>query len=225
LRRISTLAVAISAVLAMTAILASASASASTTTALCKTWEWPCPAGQVAPAGSWYSVGVAPNAGTFSMKSSGILHQTFHCDYALLAAKTTAKTGAPLSAEGHGLINQEHCAVNETPAGQCSSVTVNTPPTTLEALAGKTAEMVMGNSTQPFTISYTCYWKPLGYVQECTYSAPNGLPIKINSEGHPSIEGVTLNLVASNGRICGSQTTLTMESEVSAAEEGAITTA
>lgn len=222
MRRISTLAVAISAVLAMTAILASASASASTV--LCKSSERPCPAGQVEPAGSWFTVGVAPNDGTFSLKSLNLYHQTLHCDYAVLAAQTTAESGTPLSAEGHGLVNKDYCALDATPAGQCSSVTVNTPPTTLEALTGKTGEMLMGTSTQPFTISYSCFYKLIGYVQECAWSAPLGLPIKIDSEGFASIEGVKLNLVKSNGHLCGSQAALTMEPPARVASGTSIST-
>lgn len=160
MKRISTLAVAAIAALALTAALGSASAAASSTV-LCKTNETSkCPSGDIYPAGSWVSSG--GGAGDFSLKfTSGEVS----CNFSVFASKTTAESGEPLPAVGQNVV--DYCSYT-SPKNPCS-VSIPQTSNTLHAIIFGAGKIDIGTTAAPLTVNFECTVS--GTTFQCTYAA------------------------------------------------------
>lgn len=193
MKRIITLAIATAAVAAM----AIAATSASAATVLCNTQVATCSApAKIAPVGSEIGGGVSTAAPetSFSLKE-GIL-KTINCGSVSIAAKTTAEFGLPLSAEGDNYITPANCAMAGAKIEQCTSVTMNNPPETIESTGSGTGVIRMGTAAQPLTISFNCYTPATGTMVECSYAA-SSVPLEVNhGEGTLAIKEATMTKTA-----------------------------
>lgn len=116
MKRLSSLLIAASAALAVTAMMGSASASA---TVLCKTPEHTCPKANVLPSGSWLTYGQSGGVKveTLALKTSG--GKNYHCGYVLMGEQSTEENATPLHATGQRVLSE--CASGSEPVKMAMS--------------------------------------------------------------------------------------------------------
>jgi hypothetical protein len=201
-RFVTTAPVALVALLAIAALgAASASATEAENTVLCKSVVAKCPAGEVAPAGSWM---------TFALENTTLEtgFGTVKCGQGALGAQSTAGSGNPLPLKSAGYIS---CYVPSY--GNCSRSTMSENRTTLTALNSGISSLVVGSAQEPFTISVTCA-SALG-TAECTYARPNGLSVLLLQDYSLKRETFSTNKLemgkVSGNWMCGASLKMSLE--------------
>ena len=86
---------------------------------------------------------------------------------------TTMKNGNPLPAQFQPSVDPTECRWRNSLNSVCSSVTVSTPPTTIEAGGAGGGIASVGSTSQPLTVAFTCKFKFAGifWTETCEYQA------------------------------------------------------
>jgi hypothetical protein len=193
-KKYSLFAIAVIAVLALTAAIGSASASASVV--LCKSPSHPCASSEILPAGSWNTYAVPSgylSEPALTLKTSG--GRVYTCGGAVLGEETTAESGSgSLPATGHRQFNS------------CTSG--GTSCTVAESESSDHLYSVLGQSwivSGPFTLSINCG----GYV--CAYNGSYSTKNSYSEKEAAYIETASGSFTLTSGSkfICGGET-LTM---------------
>lgn len=191
-------AVAAAAVAAMTAI---AAMPASAGTVLCKGLVTTCPQEQIKPAGSFLVTANPGWHGEYETKGlkveSGIMR--LHCNEELMSVKTSLRNGNPLPGTLSSSVDASECKQVWLPKTTCSSVTMNSAPTSLEATEeAKVAQI--GSEAEPLSVSFECDFN--GEVEEtCTFEATGPVAMTLGEES-ASIEGAPLVRTAGESWVC-----------------------
>jgi hypothetical protein len=163
-RKLSIVAMAVLASLALSAAWGSASASA---TVLCKVAVSPCPAGSTYPKETAIAYGGYNSPGEFTLKFTNSTSK-FTCGDSVVSSLTKEESGSPLRARGFGLIGS--CKING--GEQCSSQSWNETENELTAFGGAgQGGTYIGSKSSPIRVSFKCKWPILNLTVECTYSA------------------------------------------------------
>ena len=202
MKRISVIVIAALASLALSASVGAVGASA---TVLCKVSTSPCPAGQVMPAGSYFTFG----AGELKLTNPAgeTLKTDIRCGAYSFASQTLAEAESPLTAN---LVAHfwGPCYSPLNPQTQCTIAPFEGPDVFTRA-GGIGIVNVSG-----LTFSTECVTK--GSVQKCTFKASQLAKFGLNNEGGEwlvsTVTPVKMNRIA--GALCGESVNLTVEEAV-----------
>jgi hypothetical protein len=136
-------------------------------TVICSEIVTTCPSNKIEPSGTYFNAGVAPGIGEFTMRPGGFLISPITCKYALLASRSAAAGGNPLSSTETGSTTAENCSFYNSPS--CSSFSMGTAPGSIEATGGGNGVIKMGTAAEPLLISFDCYNSSLGEQYACTF--------------------------------------------------------
>lgn len=171
MKRITSLVVALAAVIALVAAFSAASASAGTV--LCDEEVTSCPLNSIQPAGSYVITGDTAGFPGLQVSASGLIE--FECSQNTMEAESKATLGSPLAAEFDGTLSG--CLRGKkTP---CTG-SMNKPATTLEGTATG-GLMKIGTAAEPLALTFECEPEsPAPY--KCTYKMKDTLTLDIQEE-------------------------------------------
>lgn len=173
----------VAAAVATTMAATFAVASASAGTVLCGYPETTCAPSDIQPAGTWLVTGHLTEKVTedFVLKTSS--NKLLECGVSSMNTQTTAEDGSPLTATTSSSVNPKYCDSYSSTANTCSSVSINSPKSTIEATGGGSGDVLIGSTSEPLTITYTCKpsWEE-GGSSTCTYAATGAVDLHINGE-------------------------------------------
>lgn len=196
MKRISfRVAVAAAAVAAMAALTAGP---ASAGTVLCKTLTTTCAQENIKSVGSSLNTGNVSKYQGEGLVVKGSLGAKFRCYGDLMGVTPTMRNGNPLPGEFHGAVEAPTCSDVSFPATECSSVTMNSPPSSLEATEeGRVMEI--GSASEPLSVSFDCDFN--GEVEEvCTFEATDTVTMTLGENA--AIDGAPLTRTAGESVSC-----------------------
>lgn len=196
---------------ALAAMLALAAAPASAGTVFCDAEVTSCSQEDIKPVGTQLVTGSIyyPEGGIVIGPAGGT--PRFSCTDDLMTVKSTIRNGNPMTGQLSSAIDP-NCKETFLKSEGCSSVTMNSPPTTVAATSGGNGTFTIGSTGQPLTISLTCKFVDTGN-ETCTYAATGAVTMTL-SGANATISNAPLVKSAGASVQCGfqsSQFTLTVK--------------
>ena len=188
MKRLTTLAAAVLAALALSSAIGSAAASADTVLCSSKPAVFSyCPKADILPAGSNFVYWNPTNEDVFWINSVWGNTYKFHCQHGGIGGETTAESGEPLPVTVGMLFG--NCQLGNGP--ECNSVEISNADGTLQNYLPGRVFLMVGSAAKPFVISYDCRTAGGTRVQ-CKFtrgSEPFLFDIKYKAEEGP-VEGL-----------------------------------
>jgi len=199
MKRITSMVAVLAAAMALGAVF---SAGASADTALCAKAVTDCAPSDMKPQGTYFTAG-----GTYSssFKVNTTYGPVLDCSFNLMTAKSLAENGNPLSAEFQGVLNASKCIMANTEEPTCSSATMNSPPTTIEATGSGAGIVRIGSATQPLTVSWGCFFPEWGGQISCTYAATGTVTMTLHKDESVTVNASPMSRTAGNPFACWTQ--------------------
>ncbi len=187
-----------------------------TETVYCATVQAPCPNGSILAAGSIFLTGNDPDLSVNSLqvKAWGVI-PVVTCDSAVLGFKSTSSVGASLATEtvaNDPAKTAGGCSYEEEAAHSCSTVTLGTQASSVEATGLWAGTARIGSASEPFTLSATC--TSFGTPFTCSYKTTGALTLQLASEetkARVTAKEVALTRTSGSEFLCGGKVTLSID--------------